>query len=154
MTSIVEEIAQKALVRRAHQRLLAIGEMRDARSLERSKKSQREIAAILRTTQPRVGRLLREARILGEATTPEEIILRATVEGTARRLLVKRLCALDYTFTEATIQHRGSPKQGTWGQVAAAHRSGLLGDMEYEIVRSMVRPPAVTLSSRNRSCEQ
>ncbi|MGV9709566.1 hypothetical protein ACWDTI_02725 [Gordonia sp. NPDC003424] len=154
MTSTVEEIAQKAIVRRAQQRLLAIAEVRDAHRLEQSEKSQREIAVILQTTQPRVGRLLREARELGETTTPEEIILRATVEGTCRSLLVERLCALDYSFTESTMQHHGSPKQGPWAQVVAAHRLGLLGDAEYEVVRSAVRPPAATVSSRQRSIEQ
>jgi len=91
--------------------------------------------------------LLRGAQVLGDTPTPEEIILRATVEGTARSLLVKQLCALDYTFTESATYNREDPKPGTWGQVSAAHRLGLLGDEEYEIVRSAVKPPAPAIVS-------
>jgi DNA-binding CsgD family transcriptional regulator len=140
MTAAVEHIAHQAQIRRAQERLLVIGEMRDADRLRQSGKSQREIAEILRTTQPRVGRLLRAAHALGATPTPEEVILRAVVEDTARDVLVNQLCALDYTATEfAPYPHDGSAP-GTWAQVSAAHLRGLLSDEEYESVRSAVQP--------------
>lgn len=128
MSRTIDDIAHEAVVRRAQERLLLLGEIRDADRLRRSGRSQREIAAILRTTQPRVGRLLRGARALGKAPTPEEVILRATVDKTARGALVKRLCALSYTATEM------------WKQVEEAHSDGLLRDEEYEKVRARVQP--------------
>ena len=128
MSRTIDDIAHEAVVRRAQERLLLLGEMRDADRLRRSGRSQREIALILRTTQPRVGRLLRGARALGNAPTPEEVILRATVDKTARGALVKRLCALSYTAAEM------------WKQVEEAHSDGLLRDEEYEKVRALVQP--------------
>lgn len=77
----VEAIACEAQVRRAHERLLRLDDMRAACQLKRSGMNQREIADVLSTTQPRVGRLLRGASALGDAPSPEEIILRATVDG-------------------------------------------------------------------------
>lgn len=141
MTTALEGIAHRALIRQARERLDIIEEMRDANRLKLAGKSQREIADILNTTQPRVGRVLRGARVLGEAETPEEIILRATVEATSRDVLVKRLSTLRYTFTEfAPAPHQGSVP-GTWTQVSAAHLLGLLSDEEYESVCAAVKPP-------------
>ena len=128
MSRTIEDIAHEAVVRRAQERLLLLGEMRDADRLRRSGRSQREIAAILRTTQPRVGRLLRGASALEKEPTPEEVILRATVDKTARGALVRQLCALSYTAAEM------------WKQVEEAHSDGLLRDGEYEKVRARVQP--------------
>lgn len=137
----VEDIAHQAQIRRAHERLHRFEEMRDADQLKRSGKTQREIAEILGTTQPRVGRLLRGARALGAATTPEELILRATIKQISREELVEQLSALDYTFTKfAPYPHEGSVP-GTWTQVSTAHLLGLLNDEEYESVSSAVKPP-------------
>lgn len=141
MTITVEEIGRKALIRQVRERLDLIDEMRDANRLRLAGKSQREIAEILHTTQPRVGRILRGARVLGEAETPEEIILRATVDATPRDVLVKQLSTYRYTFTEfAPAPHEGSVP-GTWTQVGAAHLLGLLSDKEYESVCAAVKPP-------------
>ncbi|MEX3646595.1 MULTISPECIES: hypothetical protein [Mycolicibacterium] len=138
----VERITHRALIRRAHERLNQIEEMHDAVQLHNLGKSQRDIADLLLTTQPRVGRLVRGARALGDTPTPEELILRATVEATPRDDLIKELSAYEYTFTEyAAYPHDGSTP-GTWTQVSAAHQLGLLSDPEYENVRSVVRPPA------------
>jgi predicted XRE-type DNA-binding protein len=142
MATAVEDIARKAYVRQAQERLLLIDEMRDANRLKQAGKSQREIAAILHTTQPRVHRMLRGARALGDTDTPEEIILRATVHNTPRDVLVQQLSTFDYTFTEfAPYPHEGSIP-GTWTQVGAAHLLGLLSDEEYENVSSAVKPAA------------
>lgn len=141
MTTTVERIAHRAQVRRAHERLNQIDEMREANELNKLGKSQREIAELLLTTQPRVGRLLRGARVLGDAPTPEELILRATVEETPRDVLIEQLSAYEYTFTEyAPYPHEGAVP-GTWAQVSVAHQLRLLSDEEYENVRSAVRPP-------------
>ena len=52
MTTTVEEIAHKAHIRQARERLDFLDEMRDAQRLALAGKSQREIADILNTTQP------------------------------------------------------------------------------------------------------
>ena len=140
MSRTIDDIAHEAVVRRAQERLLLIGEMRDANRLHQSGKSQREIASILRTSQPRVGRLLREAQHLGDDPTAEEIILRATVDGTPRSRLVKRLCSLRFTFHNGPPGRHSSAATGNWAQVTAAHHSGLLDDDEYERIRSVVDP--------------
>jgi len=141
MTITVEEIGRKALIRQVRERLDLLDEMRDATRLSTAGKSQREIAEILHTTQPRVGRILRGARVLGEADTPEEMILRATVNATPRDVLIKELSAYRYTFTEfAPAPHEGSVP-GSWIQVGAAHLLGLLSDEEYESVCAAVKPP-------------
>lgn len=138
----VEKIAHNAQVRQARERLNGIEEMRDANRLKLAGKSQREIAAILNTTQPRVGRMLRGARALGDAETPQEIILRATIDGASRDVLINQLSAFHYTFTEfAPPPHEGAIP-GTWTQVGAAHLLGLLNDEEYESVCAAVKPPA------------
>lgn len=147
-TDVEESFVQQAIthlaqIRRARERLDQIEEMRAADELNKLGKSQREIADLLITTQPRVGRLLRGAETLGDAPTPEELILRATVEDTPRDLLVRGLCAYGYTFTEyAPAPHEGSVP-GTWSQISAAHRLGLLSDVEYDDVRAAVRPPTL-----------
>ena len=148
MTSTIEHIAHQAVLRRAHERLLLIGEMRDAHRLKQSGKSQREIAAILRTTQPRVGRLLRGARALGDAPTAEELILRATVDGTSRAQLVKKLCSLECTLAEATPYPHDDSRPGTWHQVRAAYLLGLLDDDEYTIISSVTDAPVGAQSSK------
>lgn len=141
MSTAVEEIAHKAQVRHLRDRLSAIDEMRDALQLEREGKTQREIADILKTTQPRVHRLLRGARAFGDGVIPEELILRAAVNGESREALVDTLSSLTYTFTtHAPSPHEGSIP-GTWTQVGAAHVLGLLSDKEYESVCAAVRPP-------------
>ncbi|MBB5164182.1 sigma-70 family RNA polymerase sigma factor [Mycobacterium sp. AZCC_0083] len=141
MTTTVEEIAHKAHIRQARERLDFLDEMRDAQRLALAGKSQREIADILNTTQPRVGRILRGARALPEAETPEEIILRATIDDTPRDVLVAQLSSYPYTFTEfAPFPHDGSVP-GTWTQVSAAHLVELLSDEEYESVCAAVQPP-------------
>lgn len=140
MSRTIDDIAHEAVVRRAQERLLLLGEMRDADRLNQSGKTQREIASILRTSQPRVGRLLRDAQYLGDDPTAEEIILRATVDGTPRSRLLKRLCSLPYTFDDAPPGRHSSVPTGNWAQVTAAHQSGLLDDSEYERIRSAVDP--------------
>lgn len=141
MTTTIERISHHAHIRRARERLDQIEEMRAADELNKLGKSQREIADVLLTTQPRVGRLLRGAQALGEGPTPEELILRATIEDTPRDLLIRQLLTHDYTFTEyAPYPHEGSVA-GTWSQVTTAHQLKLLSDEEYENVRAAVQPP-------------
>lgn len=140
-TVVIKEIARKALIRRARERLNAIEEMRDAKQLSLAGKSQREIAEVLSTTQSRVHRILRGAKTLGKSATPEELILRAFVDGTARELLVEDLSTMHYTFaTYAPSACEGSIP-GTWTQVGAAHVLGLLSDEEYGEICAAVRPP-------------
>ena len=135
MLTTIERIAHKAQVRDAQKRLARIEEMRDALSLEQEGMSQRDIAQALGTTHPRA-RSFETTSI-----TPEEVILRATVEETDRDALVKELSSFTYTATRvAPYPHDGSVT-GTWSQVSAAHQLGLLSDEEYESVSRAVKPP-------------
>lgn len=144
MATAIEQIAHRAHIRRARERLDQIEEMRAADELNKLGKSQREIADALLTSQPRVGRLLRGARTLGNMPTPEEMILRARVEDSPRDDLIRQLCAYRYTFTQyAPYPHEGSIP-GTWDQVSTAHMLKLLSDEEYENVRSAVEGLAQT----------
>lgn len=143
MATTIERITHLAQIRRARARLDRIEEMRAADELDKLGKSQREIAELLVTSQPRVGQLLRGAETLGDAPTPEELILRATVDGTSRDVLVSDLRAYDYTFSEyAPAPHEGSVR-GTWSQVTMAHQLGLLSAEEHESIRAAVRPPTL-----------
>ncbi|GAA2410898.1 helix-turn-helix domain-containing protein [Mycolicibacterium llatzerense] len=142
MTHSVEQIAYKAHIRQIRERLNAIEEMRDAKRLSLAGKSPREIAEILNTTQPRVHRMLRGSGPLDESQTPEELILRAALNGTPREKLIRDLGTMDYTFSKcAPPPHEGSIP-GTWTQVGAAHVRGLLTDEEYEEICGFVRPPS------------
>ena len=142
MTVMIEEIANKALIRQVRERLDAIEEMRDAEQLRLDGKSQREIADVLNTTQPRVHRILRGAKALGDDKTPEEVILRATLNGTPRGQLIKDLSTTRYTFTTYGPPPHEGAIPGTWTQVGAAHALGLLSDEEYEEICGLVGPPS------------
>lgn len=139
----VEDISKRALQRHARERLDRINEIRDAARLSKSGLGQRDIAEVLRTTQPRVHRMLKAAQSLPlEEETPEELILRAAIEPTDRARLVKRLSSMTYTFKRYAPTPFDGAVSGTWDQVKAAVVAGLLTPSEYEEVRGAVRPPS------------
>jgi len=138
----LQRIREGAAIRRAQARLLHLDEMHDALRLADAGVSQRDIAEALQTTQPRVHRMLKAMSARGgDRVTPEEIILRANLEGTDRNQLVNRLRAMTYSFREHAPGQVDGVVSGTWDQVRMAARSGLLTKREYERVRETVRPP-------------
>lgn len=130
----------RALDRIAQERLARIAERRDVARLSAAGKSQREIADILRTTQPRVGRIVKVIERLGDPfeVTPEEIILRAHVDGSSRDELVKLLSS--YNFSDA--QYAPHPAEGkipgTWDQVRQAYFSGFISEAEFDRIKFAV----------------
>lgn len=138
----VPAIEKAATVRRARERLDRIEEMRDAQKLAQAGKPQRDIADLLRTTQPRVHRMLKatEGRPADEAT-PEEVILRATVDAVDREGLVERLSTRSYTFRAHAPEPFEGATSGSWDDVKHAYMTGLLSQEEYERVRDAVKPP-------------
>ena len=138
----VTAIEKSANLRRARERLDRIEEMRDAQTLERAGKSQRDIADLLHTTQPRVHRMLKAMEGRGDDdATPEEIILRATVDGSDRDALIKRLAEFRYTFRQHAPEPFEGAVGGSWDDVKHAFMTGLLSQGEYERVRDAVKPP-------------
>ena len=143
----IEVIKHDALARRAGERLARIDDMKAASRLARAGRSQREIAEILHTTQPRVHRLLRAAQgrdayATDDDLTPEELILRAFADGWERETLIKKLSELAYQPREyAPEQFEGATPSG-WHQVKDALQWGLLSQAEFEQVRAAVRRPA------------
>jgi hypothetical protein len=134
-------LRHRALERQARDRLNRIEEIRDVALLAWRGLSQRAIAERLNTSQPRIGRIqkLLELRNGDVEETPEEIIVRATVEHTNRRALVETLKGLTYTFGEQAPYPMEGSTTGTWDDVVDAHFEGLLSDAEYEEVRAAVR---------------
>lgn len=88
-------------------RLDRIEEIRSARRLVAGGRSESDIADLLHTTQARVRRML-SASTGRLAESPEEIIPRATVDGSDRDALVRRLCECTYTFR----RHAPEPFEG------------------------------------------
>ena len=81
-----------------------------------------------------------EGRV-SDAATPEEIILRATVDGADRDALVKRLTECTYTFRRHAPAPIEGAVSGSWDDVKHAFVTGLLSQGEYERVRDAVKPP-------------
>lgn len=139
----VEDISRRALLRQARERLDRISEVRDAAHLSETGLGQREIAQVLHTTQPRVHRMLKAATWLNrDKESPEEVILRATVDQTDRSDLVKRLSTMTYTFKKHAPAPFEGAVSGSWDQVTAAVVADLLSRTEYEQIRDAVQPPA------------
>jgi hypothetical protein len=137
----VTAIEKSASLRRARERLDRIEEMRDAQKLERAGKTQRDIADLLHTTQPRVHRMLKAMEGRDDDATPEEIILRAAVDGSDRNALIKRLAEIRYTFRQHAPEPFEGAVGGSWDDVKHAFMTGLLSQGEYERVRDAVKPP-------------
>lgn len=139
----IEGISQRALLRHARERLDRLNEIRDAQRLSQQDLGQRDIAEVLRTTQPRVHRMLKAAAAMNLAEdSPEEVILRAAVERSSRDDLVKRLSAMTYTFKERAPAPFEGAVAGSWDQVTSAVLTGLLSRSEYERICDAVQPPA------------
>jgi hypothetical protein len=103
--------------------------------------SQREIADVLGTTQPRVHRMLKAT----EGTDPdqisaEELFLRAFIDRTDCEILVEALSLRSYTFTEFAPEPSDGSVPGTWNEVRSAVINGLVNREEYEQVVASVKP--------------
>jgi hypothetical protein len=139
----VSAIEKRAAMRRVKDRLARIEEMREAQQLADAGKTQRDIADILQTTQPRVHRMLKAMEDRdAEAESPEEIILLAAANGTPRPELVRRLTQFHYTFRQRAPQPFEGAVTGSWDEVRHAFVTGLLTEREFERVRDVVKPPS------------
>lgn len=137
---LLSDVTERATVRHAQERLDRLCELRDAHELAAAGLGQREIAASLHTTQPRVHRMLRVKGVDLQQETPEEVILRATIDRTDRSALIKALAKMNYTFKTYAPGHFDGSVAGTWDQVRAAMAAGLLTRDEYEQIRDAVDP--------------
>lgn len=129
----MQQLHHEALQRRARQRLDDLADMRAVLQAKASGKSQREIAEIVATSQPRVHRLLRAAEQREDVheKLPEELILEAFVEETPRDELLDKLKNFPYTFaTDAPHPHEGRIP-GTWDQVVSGYVQELLTKDEF-----------------------
>lgn len=131
-------IAEAAMRSSAQKRLDRIEEIRVAHTMAAEGLGEGEIAGVLTTTQKRVRRMLR-AKDHAE-TSPEEMILRATVEGSDRDALVRRLSLLEYTFRVYAPDPAEGANPGSWDQVKQAYLTGLLTKEEYLAVLGAVTP--------------
>lgn len=136
----MQQLHHEALQRRARQRLDDIEDMRAVLQAKASGKTQREIAEVVVTSQPRVHRLLRAAEHREDINEklPEEIILEAFVHETARDELLDTLKSFPYTFaTDAPYPHEGRIP-GTWDQVVSAYIQDLLTKDEFDEVSKAI----------------
>lgn len=136
----IDRVSHDALVRRAMLCLNPIEDRHAAYDLHQRGRTQRQIAAILHISQPRVQRMLAFAKQHGDAVTANELILRAAVYGTNRHDLVDALSAMAYSFDEKPAT-TASRQPNAWIQVQIATSKGLLTAEEYERVRDAIQPP-------------
>ena len=126
---------REALLRSARRYLCVVEERRHVARLHAQGMSQRQIAAKLKTTQPRVHRILGDIGEIEEQGVleprPEEMIKRAFVEGTDREELVAALIAYPHTDSREIPNTFDGVVPGTWNEVAGAHAAGLLTDEEF-----------------------
>nr|WP_046284143.1 helix-turn-helix domain-containing protein [Mycobacterium sp. UM_NZ2] len=128
--------------RRAVDRLKRIGNIRAAAQLSEAGATATQIAERLGIAEPTVHRLQAGARVLGDVEgSPEEMILRAFVDGTDRAELVVALSVYPYTFPEyAPYPHEGKTLS-TWDQVEAAAVAGFISRDEFLRIHAAVNPP-------------
>lgn len=132
-------LLREAAVVRAEERLVRIKKVRAAWKLHRAGASQREIADQLGISQPSVHRILKLAELQQPTDiSPEELILQATVDGSSRDDLVKRLSSMSYTFGSLAPWPFDGATTGTWDQVVASYATGLLSADEFKRVESAV----------------
>lgn len=129
---------EPSTVARAVERLALIEQQRTACALAAQGMATSEIAERMATSEARVRLMVATGR--GAEEEPEEIILRAAVEGADRTALVERLSAITYTARRYAPDPFDGAVSGTWDQVRQAWHEGLLSDNEYEQVAAVARP--------------
>lgn len=129
--------ADAATLDRARERLNRIEEIREAQRLASTGRSEPEIADLLDTTRPRVRRMLSAANRL-DVETPEEIILRAAVDGSDRNALARRLGEFTYTFRTHAPRPFEAATSGSWDDIKHAYATGLLSSDEARAVAKAV----------------
>ncbi|ULP48043.1 hypothetical protein [Mycolicibacter virginiensis] len=129
--------------RRAEERLQRIADIRTVSRLSAAGKDPDEIAAELQLAEPLVDRLLRSAGVVIDVEgSPEELILRAYLDGSPREQLIDQLSRYRYTFPEyAPFPHEGKT-HSTWDHVEAAAVAGFISVEEFLQVHAAVNPPA------------
>ncbi|EFQ84358.1 nucleotidyltransferase domain protein [Aeromicrobium marinum DSM 15272] len=128
-------------LRRAHERLARLEELRSMRALSDGGVPPEQIAATVGTTVARVRAKLRVVERRGTGPWPEELILRAAIDGSSRTDLVAALSRMSYTFGEhAPYPHEGSTS-GTWDEITSGYVGGWLSKAEFHEILAAVRPP-------------
>lgn len=85
---------------------------------------------------------LRSAGRITGAETPEELILRAHLDGGDRDELIEKLSSYPYTFPEYPPYPLDGRKMGTWDQVILAFYTGYITKTELGEIRAAVNPPS------------
>lgn len=140
MSPDMHQLHHEALQRQARKRLDELEDMRAAAQAEARGFTQRQIADLLVTSQPRVHRLLKAASHRSEVMQrmPEEMILEAFVHETSRIRLLEELKQFSYTYGEYAPYPYEGRVPGTWDQVVAAFMHELLSQEEFEEVRAAI----------------
>lgn len=145
METDLHTIRHQAHQRQARLLVDQLDELRAAKYASDRGLTQRQIAELLHTSQPKVHRLLKalERRNGSLEVDPEELILRAFAYDTSREDLLRVLKTMTYTFGEdAPCPHEGR-LPGTWDQVVNSFAKGLLEQEEFDELRhALRRPPA------------
>lgn len=147
----MRQLHHEAMQRQARKRLDELEDMRAAVRAESRGLTQREIADVLVTSQPRVHRLLRAAARREDLTKkmPEELILQALVHETSRSELLDELKRFPYSFADdAPYPHEGRIP-GTWDQVVAAYIQELLSENEFLEVTEAIKDVSPVLSEES-----
>ncbi|MGJ9422643.1 hypothetical protein [Aeromicrobium sp. CF3.5] len=112
--------------------------------------SQRQLAAVLHIKQPSVHSALKNAVTVSEplegfsGATPTEICQRFAAEHISREVLVDELTRFPYVEAESTDGYDSLlvNQPGTWSEVSAAVRRGLIDRSVYEDVFAARHPEA------------
>lgn len=142
--SVLEPVRERARERAARARLNVIEEIRDVAALDAAGLPQRAIAAAIGTTQPRVGRILKNISIFVPSVeiaggTPAEIILRTIVQHGDRQQMMRLLVEYPYTFGEDAPYPAEGATSGTWDQVKDALFEGWITEDEFQEISAVVR---------------
>lgn len=140
MDASLAAMHREAQQRRARRLVDDIDDLRSVQNATKRNLTQREIAELLETSQPKVHRLLKAIERKGGDLKkgPEEIALRAFAYDTDRSILVKELSELQYTFGEAAPYPHEGRTSGSWDQLLNALAKDLITKDEFEQIRAFV----------------
>ncbi len=136
-------VEREALDRIARANVDRFAEIRTAAHLAAAGYSQRNIARIMHTTQPRVHRMLAAADTNTLDFDLDEIIYRAHLDRTDRSDLIETLKNYPYTFGWRTTD-TPLPEYvcGTWDQIPTMYDLGFLTLDEFTAIADHVAPDA------------
>ena len=130
----------EALKRQARKLVDDLDELSAAKQARDRGLNQRSIAELLGTNQAKVHRLLKaiERRSGDLSPGPEEILLRACVEGRDRAAVLEELKSFHYTDGQDAPYPSEGRIPGAWDQVVASFAKGLLQKAEFDEISTAV----------------